>query len=251
MIAAYKNLAKVERDFRSLKTDDLDLRPIYHRLDDRVRAHVLICMLAAYLTWHLRKALAPLTFTDEQPTRTRQPRRTSTPIHRRQHQSLPKNHHRHPPAHPQLPRTARPTWAPSPATRVRFRRHRQHRAHPCQPTDTQRRAFELLDATIPLTTTAVAKTTTHKQHESPAQPGDSPISAAVTSGYGTRCVDLLAPDVLVLQDNALAPTGADSTFILRKGELHAWAELPVFARDNIRSPRHCWLTRPPRDRKSF
>src|SRR6476661_7073467 len=63
VIAAYKNLAKVDRDFRSLKTDDLDLRPIYHRLEDRVRAHVLLCMLAAYLTWHLRKALAPLTFT--------------------------------------------------------------------------------------------------------------------------------------------------------------------------------------------
>ena len=56
MIGAYKNLARVERDFRSLKTDDLDLRPIHHRLEDRVRAHVLICMLAAYLTWHLAAA---------------------------------------------------------------------------------------------------------------------------------------------------------------------------------------------------
>ena len=58
VIGAYKNLARVERDFRSLKTIDLDLRPIHHRLDDRVRAHVLICMLAAYLIWHLREALA-------------------------------------------------------------------------------------------------------------------------------------------------------------------------------------------------
>jgi hypothetical protein len=66
-VAAYKNLACVERDFRSLKADDLDLRPIFHWLEDRVRGHVLICMLAAYLTWHLRKALAPLTYTDEQP----------------------------------------------------------------------------------------------------------------------------------------------------------------------------------------
>jgi hypothetical protein len=66
-VTAYKNLAHVERDFRSLKADDLDLRPIHHWLDDRVRGHVLICMLAAYLTWHLRKALAPLTYTDEQP----------------------------------------------------------------------------------------------------------------------------------------------------------------------------------------
>jgi len=67
VVGAYKNLANVERDFRSIKVDDLDLRPIYHRLEDRVRAHVLIAMLAAYLVWHLRKTLAPLTFTDEHP----------------------------------------------------------------------------------------------------------------------------------------------------------------------------------------
>jgi hypothetical protein len=65
VVGAYKNLAHLERDFRSIKVDDLDLRPIYHRLADRVRAHVLIVMLAAYLTWHLRRTLAPLTFTDE------------------------------------------------------------------------------------------------------------------------------------------------------------------------------------------
>jgi Transposase DDE domain len=67
VVTAYKSLAKVERDFRSLKVDDLDLRPIFHRLQDRVRAHVLICMLAGYLTWHLRETLAPLTYTDEHP----------------------------------------------------------------------------------------------------------------------------------------------------------------------------------------
>ena len=67
VVGAYKNLAHVERDFRIMKADDLDLRPVRHRLGDRVRAHVLICMLAAYLTWHLRAALAPLTYTDEHP----------------------------------------------------------------------------------------------------------------------------------------------------------------------------------------
>ena len=67
VVAAYKNLARVERDFRSIKSDDLDLRPVFHRLEERVRAHVLICMLACYLTWHLRKAWAPLTFTDQDP----------------------------------------------------------------------------------------------------------------------------------------------------------------------------------------
>jgi hypothetical protein len=67
VVAAYKNLKHVERDFRSIKADDLDLRPVFHRLEERVKAHVLICMLACYLTWHLRRAWTPLTFTDEHP----------------------------------------------------------------------------------------------------------------------------------------------------------------------------------------
>jgi len=66
-VTAYKNLKHVERDFRHIKSDDLDLRPVFHRLERRVRGHVLICMLAAYLTWHLRQAWAPLTYTDEEP----------------------------------------------------------------------------------------------------------------------------------------------------------------------------------------
>ena len=67
VVRAYKNLVHVERDFRSLKTIDVELRPIHHHTETRVRAHVLLCMLAGYLTWHLRAALAPLTFTDETP----------------------------------------------------------------------------------------------------------------------------------------------------------------------------------------
>jgi hypothetical protein len=67
VVSAYKALANVERDFRHLKVDDIDLRPIHHRLEARVRSHVFICFLAAYLVWHLREALAPLTFTDEAP----------------------------------------------------------------------------------------------------------------------------------------------------------------------------------------
>jgi hypothetical protein len=66
-VTAYKNLKHVERDFRHIKSDDLDLRPVFHRLGKRVKGHVLICMLAAYLTWHLRQAWAPLTYTDEDP----------------------------------------------------------------------------------------------------------------------------------------------------------------------------------------
>ena len=65
-MAAYKDLSHVEQDFRTSK-DDLDLRPVWHRLADRVKAHVLICMLACYLSWHLRQAWAPLTYADEHP----------------------------------------------------------------------------------------------------------------------------------------------------------------------------------------
>jgi hypothetical protein len=63
-VEAYKDLGNLERDFWSMKAEDIELRPIYHYLENRVRAHVFLCMLATYLTWHLRQALAPLTFTD-------------------------------------------------------------------------------------------------------------------------------------------------------------------------------------------
>jgi hypothetical protein len=65
VVATYKSLSHVERDFLSLKSIDLDLRPIRHYTETRVRAHVFLCTLAAYLVWHLRQAWAPLTFTDE------------------------------------------------------------------------------------------------------------------------------------------------------------------------------------------
>jgi transposase len=64
-VLAYKRLATVERAFRSLKSVDLHVRPIHHRLPDRVRAHVLLAMLAYYVEWHMRRALAPLLFDDE------------------------------------------------------------------------------------------------------------------------------------------------------------------------------------------
>jgi hypothetical protein len=65
VVRAYKNLEQAERAFGSLKGPDLQIRPIHHRLEDRVRAHVLICILAYYLTWHLKAAWKPLLFTDE------------------------------------------------------------------------------------------------------------------------------------------------------------------------------------------
>ena len=64
-VRAYKDLSKVERAFRSLKTVDLKVRPIYHWLEGRVRSHVFLCMLAYYVEWHMRQALAPILFDDE------------------------------------------------------------------------------------------------------------------------------------------------------------------------------------------
>ena len=64
VVLAYKGLAQVERAFRSLKTVDLEVRPIHHRLAGRVRGHVFLCMLAYHLIWHMRRALAPILFDD-------------------------------------------------------------------------------------------------------------------------------------------------------------------------------------------
>jgi transposase len=65
-VRTYKSLALAERAFRSFKAIDLQVRPIHHRLEDRVRAHIFLCMLAYYVQWHLQEALRPLTFADEE-----------------------------------------------------------------------------------------------------------------------------------------------------------------------------------------
>lgn len=86
VVATYKNLSNTEREFLSLKAIDLDLRPVRHYTETRVRAHVFLCMLAAYLVWHLRQAWAPLTFTDEHrptPTDPVAPARRSTAAERK------------------------------------------------------------------------------------------------------------------------------------------------------------------------
>jgi hypothetical protein len=148
-VAAYKNLARVERDFRSLKTGDLDLRPIHHWLEDRVRGHVLICMLAAYLTWHLRAALAPLTYTGEQP-----PTRTNpvAPAHRSTHASAKAATHTNPDGQPLrsfrglLDHLATLTRSTIQLGDVTFDKI-------SSPTPAQRRAFDLIGTPIPPTLT--------------------------------------------------------------------------------------------------
>jgi Transposase DDE domain len=76
-VQAYKRLAQVERAFRSLKSVDLKVRPIHHRLEERVRAHILLCMLAYYVEWHMRQALAPMLFDDDDPAAAQAARRSA------------------------------------------------------------------------------------------------------------------------------------------------------------------------------
>jgi len=149
VVAAYKNLARVERDFRSIKSDDLDLRPVFHRLEERVRAHVLICMLACYLTWHLRQAWAPLTFTDQDPPA---PGNPVAPA-RRSDAAQAKASHQHDPA-------GRPYHsfrgllahlATLTRNQVRFTGTNAITDMLTEPTSTQREAFGLIGVPIPLT----------------------------------------------------------------------------------------------------
>ena len=74
-VRSYKRLALVEQAFRCLKGIDLFVRPIHHRTADRVRAHVLLCLVAYYVEWHLRQAWEPLLFEDEELAVDRQRRR--------------------------------------------------------------------------------------------------------------------------------------------------------------------------------
>lgn len=148
VVTGYKNLAHVERDFRSIKTDDLDLRPIHHRLSDRVKAHVLICLLACYVTWHLRKAWAPLTFTDEHPPARDNP---VAPAQRSPQAQAKASSHQTPAGTPLRSFRALLNHL---ATLTRNRIHYHHTNIEIdtltEPTPDQRRAFDLIEATIPL-----------------------------------------------------------------------------------------------------
>jgi hypothetical protein len=147
VIRAYKNLAHIERDFRCIKSDDLDLRPVRHYLPARVKAHILICMLASYLTWHLRKTLAPLTFTDENIPHTDDPvapaQRSTTATIKDTTKTTPDD----------LPVYDYPGLIAhlGQLTRNTINFAGQHFDKLTNPTPVQRRAFELLAAPIPLT----------------------------------------------------------------------------------------------------
>ena len=148
VVTAYKNLKYVERDFRHIKSDDLDLRPVFHRLEERVKAHVLICMLACYLTWHLRRAWAPLTFTDDQPPGQGNPvtpaRRSATAQAKASGQYDPAGQPYH------SFRGLLEHLATLTRNQVRFAGTRTTVPMLTEPTSTQREAFRLIGVPIPL-----------------------------------------------------------------------------------------------------
>jgi hypothetical protein len=149
VVEAYKDLAHLERDFRTIKTDDLDLRPVHHRLEDRVRAHVLICMLAAYLVWHLRRTWAELTYTDEHPPARDNP---VAPARRSAHAAAKAS--RQHDQHGQPLRSFRALLAHlATLSRVQVRFPATNTDIPMltEATPTHRRAFELINSPIPLT----------------------------------------------------------------------------------------------------
>ena len=149
VVTAYKNLKYVERDFRHIKADDLDLRPVFHRLEERVKAHVLICMLACYLTWHLRRAWAPLTFTDQNPPAPDNPvapARRSTAAQAKasaQHDPAGQPYHSF--------RGLLEHLATLTRNQVRFTGTTATVPMLAEPTSTQQQAFTLIGAAIPLT----------------------------------------------------------------------------------------------------
>jgi hypothetical protein len=149
VVTAYKNLRYVERDFRHIKSDDLDLRPVFHRLEDRVRAHVLICMLACYLAWHLRRAWAPLTFTDENPPPQDNP---VAPARRSAAAQAKASYQRDPAGRPYRSfRGLIEHLATLTRNQVRFAGAPADVPMLTEPTSAQREAFDLIGAPIPLT----------------------------------------------------------------------------------------------------
>ena len=148
VVTTYKSLAVVERDFRSLKSIDLDLRPIHHYTETRVRAHVFICTLAAYLIWHLRQAWAPLTFTDEDKPEPPDPVAPARRSRAADHKAATKT------GTDDLPARSFTALLDHLATLTRNTirvagRHEIDFDLLAVPTPTQRRAFDLLNTTVP------------------------------------------------------------------------------------------------------
>ena len=147
LVANYKNLEMVERAFRSLKSIDLNVRPIYHRLDNRVRAHIFICMLAYHIEHYMRCRLAPLLFVDEQKETAAERDSVVDPVKRSD--SSKKKDHTHRTANGQSPissfRDILPTLSAITRSRVNVEGHKKGAFKTTsKPTPYQKKILELL-----------------------------------------------------------------------------------------------------------
>jgi hypothetical protein len=144
VVRSYKDLARVEWAFRDLKTVHLEMRPIHHRLEERVRAHAFVCMLAHYVVWHMRRALAPLLFQDDDRAGAEAERRSIVAPARRSPRARRKAQTKR--TEDGLPVHSLETLLEDLATltknRMRFGRATFDQV--AQPTPLQKRAFELL-----------------------------------------------------------------------------------------------------------
>ena len=145
VVLRYKDLSRVEWGFRHLKTVHLEVRPIRHRLDERVRAHAFVCMLAYYVVWHMRRALAPLLFQDDDPAGAEAERRSVVAPARRSPRARRKAETKR--TDDGFPVHSLETLLGDLATltnnRMRFGRATFHQV--ARPTPLQKRAFDLLD----------------------------------------------------------------------------------------------------------
>ena len=147
-VRAYKRLAVVERAFRTLKSVDLQVRPIHHRNADRVRAHVFLCLLAYYVEWQMRRPLAPLLFDDEASNAATRPpvapaARSATAIAKARHKRTPDDH----------PVQSFRDWLRDLSTIVKNYVQPTNKKIPpfeviTRPTSSQRRALELLGVSL-------------------------------------------------------------------------------------------------------
>jgi len=147
-VLAYKRLADVERAFRSTKSVDLHVRPIHHRLSDRVKAHVFICMLAYYVEWHMRRKLAPVLFDDEQPGQ-----RDGSPVSPAQRSAAAKAKARSKRTADNAPVQSLQDWLKDLATIVRNYIQPKLKSIPAftvitRPTPAQKRALDLLGVSL-------------------------------------------------------------------------------------------------------
>ena len=146
VVRAYKQLKVAERAFRTMK-DQIEIRPIHHHLEDRVRAHAFLCMLAYYVAFELHQRLTPLLFTDEH---TDSPRQTPSPPPNARPPPRPRPAAPAPPT--DTPPTASPTCSPNSARSAATSSGSVTAEHTytrlTKPTELQARAFELLDVKL-------------------------------------------------------------------------------------------------------